>query len=437
MNIYEKFNSLPKEISGVIDSDKGIEYISNLEDTYGFELTDHLVSLLVGESVIDELPYSLMMESDINEAQAEKIVNNILKDLLLPLKDQLNLPAEISITNDVVGFKDYQVKEIAFDDFFNSLIMKNSVFLTNSNLNKRFANLVESVVKNVRTSEELKKMLIKPEKIGGMDLNSQQAQGIAVEISNFVKKVKKGQIIVKYGEKEKQKEQISEKKSISRPILEIQQSSFVPSLAVAKKSVEFAKNFKTNFKIEPKKNPLEDGGWQDLPQTRKIEKQEKLEKIKAQEALTKPKVKPVIVSKQVEGLKKPVPRVFRNSVNVMAQSRIEDIKKPVKVMSPIEEIASLDLAAFHKISTEPFAACETIKSKVDLLADESYEKRSLAVAGWKKSPLSEIYRQIGQESFLKGLPVEEVIKSKLKQGEKTLTLEEFNAISDLNQHLRM
>ena len=52
------------------------------------------------------------------------------------------------------------------------------------------------------------------------------------------------------------------------------------------------------------------------------------------------------------------------------------------------------------------------------------------------SPLNQLYVRIGMESMERAVPVERVIQERASSQKETLLMEEFNAIADLNKHLR-
>lgn len=110
-------------------------------------------------------------------------------------------------------------------------------------------------------------------------------------------------------------------------------------------------------------------------------------------------------------------------------------KQPT-VMGPIDELKQLTVNEFRTLGTEARTASRAIIEKIHLLEQESIEKKSEAINAWKSSPLHQLYLDIGNQSLESTLPVEAVIKQREKQKQPTLTIEEFDAVADINRQLR-
>lgn len=110
-------------------------------------------------------------------------------------------------------------------------------------------------------------------------------------------------------------------------------------------------------------------------------------------------------------------------------------KQPT-VMGPIDELKQLTVNEFRTLGTEARTASRAIIEKIHLLEQESIEKKSEAINAWKSSPLHQLYLDIGNQSLESTLPVEAVIKQREKQRQPTLTIEEFDAVADINRQLR-
>ena len=120
------------------------------------------------------------------------------------------------------------------------------------------------------------------------------------------------------------------------------------------------------------------------------------------------------------------------------KTRMNDILKPSsKLQGPLEEISSLDLIKFRRLGDNPDVTVKKIENKIRLLEEESFTKRQQGVSAWRHSPVHQIYITLGQESFSKGQSVEDLIKLKQKNKMDTLTIDEFNAILELNTKLRV
>ena len=130
-------------------------------------------------------------------------------------------------------------------------------------------------------------------------------------------------------------------------------------------------------------------------------------------------------------MQRPISRVEQD------KPRMDDIlQPPTRLQGPIEELANLDLINFHRLGGSPEVVISKIQNKIKLLEQESYTRRQQGINAWRHSPVYKMYVDLGQQSLLSGKPVAELIK--INAGRKDrLTLEEFNAILELNRQLRV
>jgi hypothetical protein len=106
-----------------------------------------------------------------------------------------------------------------------------------------------------------------------------------------------------------------------------------------------------------------------------------------------------------------------------------------KTYGPIDELMALRLEDWRRYGGTK-EAVNRIIDKINLLAEESFLKKAEGIRAWKESEVNRIYLEIGIEAIDTNKSVEEVIRSRVAEHRPTLTLEEFNAIAELNQKLR-
>lgn len=106
------------------------------------------------------------------------------------------------------------------------------------------------------------------------------------------------------------------------------------------------------------------------------------------------------------------------------------------VMGPMEELEHMTLTEFRQFGSDPVEASHQILEKIDLLAQESIQKKTSGIEAWKKSPLNKLYVAIGNRSFNDAIPVEQAIAQMEAEGERILSQDEFHAIADMNKQLR-
>ncbi len=116
---------------------------------------------------------------------------------------------------------------------------------------------------------------------------------------------------------------------------------------------------------------------------------------------------------------------------------IDDVKlQQSMVMGPLDELKAMDLIEFRRLSPDPISAAMKIKDKVDLLGEEAVSKQADGIKAFKQSPINLQYLDIGNRSMTTGKPVTDIIQEFQTAGTPVLSLEEFNAIADLNKRIR-
>lgn len=116
---------------------------------------------------------------------------------------------------------------------------------------------------------------------------------------------------------------------------------------------------------------------------------------------------------------------------------IDDVKlQPSMMMGPIDELHALDALEFRRLSPHSTQSAARIKDKIDLLAEESVAKQAEGIQAFKASPLNALYLELGNQSIATGQTVTDLIASLQARGTPTLSVDEFNAIADLNKQLR-
>ncbi|MDX9892787.1 MAG: hypothetical protein RB292_00020 [Patescibacteria group bacterium] len=154
--------------------------------------------------------------------------------------------------------------------------------------------------------------------------------------------------------------------------------------------------------------------------------------------LPKPTQTPVLSKASVTA---PEPEPEMSSRPIISEStsrpKIEDIKFKPKLIGPVEEIGSMTLVDFRRLSKDPLEATKKIMEKIDFLeAEESFSKRIEAIRAWKRSEVYGIYLAIGDQSMEEKKPISEIIAQRQAQNQPTLSSEEFEAIIEFNNKIR-
>lgn len=136
-----------------------------------------------------------------------------------------------------------------------------------------------------------------------------------------------------------------------------------------------------------------------------------------------PQVRPMVASSRVD-----------TSVSGN-RSKMQDVRVVPKIMGPLEELQFLDLTNFRRLGKTPAEITNKIFDKIKILEKDGYEKMIIGISVWKKSPMSRLYLKIIQEAVSSGITIQEVIKIRQNKQQENLTMEEIEAIINLNSRL--
>jgi len=122
----------------------------------------------------------------------------------------------------------------------------------------------------------------------------------------------------------------------------------------------------------------------------------------------------------------------KQTVQNYQRPKVEDVAYTPKLFTPVDELSSLSLQDFRRLAKDPVSAAQKILDKIDLLAQESMQKRGQGVAALKSSALYNAYSKIMNQSMMEGRPFAQVVS-----GQDNITMPEFEAIMDLNRRLKV
>lgn len=264
-------------------------------------------------------------------------------------------------------------------------------------LDKRFTSLINSRLRDIRTSYQLKELLTRSKKVGGLELPLEQADEIIKVTEEKAKSLHDRKTIQELAERKKKKEQEVQKEADEQA--RIRQ-------AIAREQIK--KALVAMQQKPPSPPPI------------------------APQPVTPPP--PKIIKKRAAFPE--IPQVTRPSLDLETRAKIVDIRTPKKLLGPVEEIKSTSLEDFRRLGSTADEAIKKIKEKVDLLEEESFTRKAEGIQAWRQSEIYQLYLDIGNESMNKGESIEEVIRSRTTEGRSCLTSEEFRAVGELNKRLR-
>jgi len=129
-------------------------------------------------------------------------------------------------------------------------------------------------------------------------------------------------------------------------------------------------------------------------------------------------------------------QIVRSTITDSDRPKMQDVVPAVKLQGPIEELKFMGIAELRRIGTNSLDNIASIKAKIDALEEESFTKKVEGIKGWRQSPLYNLYVQIGRASMEQGKSVSQIITARQRNEEETLTVPEFEKITDLNKELR-
>ena len=140
-----------------------------------------------------------------------------------------------------------------------------------------------------------------------------------------------------------------------------------------------------------------------------------------------PKEKKISSEKILPRFKRPIKKGIK---------RISDVKKDYKLVGAIDELSILDLKTFRRLDLTTKDQAEKVIKKIDLLGKDSLTKKTAGIQARRQSPLYRMYLAVGQTSMEHDMSIEQVINEYKEKGKDIITIEEFEAISDINRKLR-
>ncbi len=262
------------------------------------------------------------------------------------------------------------------------------IMFADSQLRSRFEKLLLSYIKGVRSRVQLRDTLGRDVAMGGIGLKQE-------EITKVV------QLLDTHSSKQKQGNQNLVKQQIDAPAITFHPPKELPR----RPSPEVQQQIDSLVKGVPP-----------ISVSPRVEVKPSTAAISNQPSVAKPATKPTPTPQQ--------------------KPRIDDVVFKPKSVGPIEELEMLSVKDFRSLAATPEASAAKVEEKIDLMEQESFVKRLEAIKAWKQSDVYQLYIDLGHESIEGAKNIEDIITSRTEQKEPTLTIEEFNAVSELNSRLR-
>lgn len=316
---------------------------------------------------------------------------------------------------------------------------------------RRLQNVVSSRLRDVRNALELRQILMRDSKVGGVGMTPDQAnaavdvveaayQATHASIMDDEKKKLDAQIQFQQQKIEERKKReaeeharwyqekiLAKKQAEERQLQAADQmrKQFAAGMA-AQVAPQAASSSTPLAPVDVKEKHLEQKRFGGLVQAVQVGAQP-ISQAAAVEVAARPEVKVSVattpVKPQMDGVVPP-PAAMTGAVSAAP-----------KLMGLTGELSELSLTEFRRMAKTPDEAVQKILQKIETLGQESFERRVEGVRAFQGSPLQGSYMALVAESFRIGKPVATLADEKRAKGENTLSPQEISAILSLNSKL--
>ncbi len=113
-----------------------------------------------------------------------------------------------------------------------------------------------------------------------------------------------------------------------------------------------------------------------------------------------------------------------------------DIKSAPRLLGPIDELRTMTIVDFRRLSDESSVRIQKIRSKMEVVATQGAREKMEALAAFEQSEPACVYRELLNQSLREGKSVAELCVPQEKGNDHALTADELSAISSFLQHIR-
>ncbi len=116
--------------------------------------------------------------------------------------------------------------------------------------------------------------------------------------------------------------------------------------------------------------------------------------------------------------------------------RLDAVQGDVRLMSLTDELGQMSLERFRRLGRTPEESFERLQQKFQALKQESFERWTEGIARWRSSPLQQAYLGLVSRAFGRGTPVAELANEEHEAQASALSSEEVAVLMELNQQLQ-
>lgn len=424
----QKYQQIPADVRAKLDTPLIKATIKQLEETYRLSLASLLIKIIVKDISLSRLSYYLSENYGLSGDQAQKLTAELQVKVLVTVQNYLAKPLNASIdinqlakggtlkalispSQSSVTQKNGQQPpiDINLESVLNKLVSQQKIFKQAGAIN-RWRQLAKTFLIGVRNQRAVDDFLSRPLDNGGLGVSAEQIPQLNQQLAEAKELLHRAaeqqivnrppvkpldQLITQAAVRDFESDLLASLKKIdNQPRLELKTENELPApLVDSPKLLETTQSAKENPTIN-----------QQVPTTDSA---------------------PTIV----------VPIDQRTADNKTGKIRMDDVRFTPKTLTPIDELANLNLKRFRYLGRSPEERVQKIKEKLDMLAEHGYSKRLQGLSAWRQSPLNRLYLQIGQRSIQNCQPAEQLL-SKEDSQDNNLTFNEFVAIMNLNKQIR-
>lgn len=482
----QQFNALPADLRAKVSSPEAVKEIEVLEKKFGVDLAAIVMQVMVKELKLESLGLYLASEYHLSEAQASdlifdlksKVFNNVseylgfaplklkisledkLASVIAPVDEEIKVapvketfaevkpsgqpvPATSTTSSPIKPIQpakpapvekvldEYSIKvEECLDKTFKEL----SLSLSPESID-RLRSILKLYLRGVKIRIDVRITLNKPENQGGLNLGDK-------EVSRIFKVLAKNQkeLLLNINKSIKPSLGVLEKISKLDPRVAAMDENYLANKFLDVKHELSAPKSASNKELEAPKPVLAPNI---LPSTPIVPPAPKVVS-----PVVPPKTGPADILSSIPVIKTPeiqTPEAPKLNIQTPPQSvekkvvtdivgskvKMEDVKK-IKIMSPIDELRFLDLVNFRRLGKNTKEITLKIKEKIILLGKDDYENLVAGINAWRQSPVNKLYLSIAKEAAIQGLPLKTVAESRRIARKDYLSMEEIEAVIDLN-----
>lgn len=457
-NYLEKFKQLPRELRNAVSSEEKVEQLEEIEAKYNLKLAKLVVRLMIKDIAWSDLEkflegnFNLTPEraNELKKELEEKIFNEVLTYLQKPSPEDIPTASVLpsKATADEVDFRkiSQEVKNILketitvapttsarLEKIVEEIKQKLNLVFEDKILEKRFESVISSYLKEIRNEVQTEETLKRAKKIGGLEFSPEEAALIMRVTQEYKKKLVEihrnmsQQVETKYTkipppeEDKKNKDKIEINKNISFPSgMKLVEAKKPPAEEVKPVNEELQKRFE-NGPITPSFKKIEE----------EIEAKKQTETYPAKaDKIDKNKLKQNVTTNTRQGISIQIKQPIKE------EKLVGDIREGTpRAIGPVEELAEITLTDFQRWGGGQ-KTTQIILDKINLLQEISLLKRAEGIYAWRRSPLHKLYLEIGQQALEQKKSIQQVIQERRDNNQPFITMEDFEAINELNRKLR-